>query len=101
MNDQELSAPSHAESHGSTRPYWLTMVALMLLLATTVAAAEIDFGALNLPIALTIATGKAALILYIFMHLRGSKPLIWLFAFSGIFWLTVLMTLTFSDYLTR
>jgi cytochrome c oxidase subunit IV len=74
---------------------------LMLLLIVTVVVAEFDLGTFNLPIALTIATAKAALILLFFMHVRDSKPLIWLFAGAGFFWLAILITLTLSDYLTR
>lgn len=99
MTDQAAATPS--ESHECTRLYWVTMVVLMVLLATTVAVSELDLGIWNLPVALAIATAKAVLILYFFMHIRGSKPLVWLFACSGFFWLTVLMTLTLSDYLTR
>ena len=100
MMDQ-LAATEHPPAHQSTRPYWITVVLLMLLLAATVAVAEIDFGNWNLPLALSIATAKAVLILYVFMHIRDSSPLIWLFAFAGFFWLAILMTLTLSDYLMR
>jgi cytochrome c oxidase subunit IV len=95
------SHESHAESHGSTLPYWITMGLLMLLLGATVFVAEMDVGAWNLPLALSIATAKALLILYVFMHVGDSKPLIWLFAAAGFFWLAVLMVLTLSDFWTR
>jgi cytochrome c oxidase subunit 4 len=103
MTNHDLSAtsPGAAPVATSTRAYWITMVILMALLVVTVAAAEVDLGPWNLPLAFSIASAKAALILYIFMHIRGSTPLIWLFAFSGFFWLAVLMALTLSDYLTR
>ncbi len=101
MMDHELPTSAHASERESTRPYWLTMVALMVLLAATVAVADVDVGVWNLPVALLIATLKAVLILYIFMHIRGSPPLIWLFAAAGFFWLAILMTLALSDYLTR
>jgi len=41
------------------------------------------------------------LILLFFMHLRDSKPIIWVFAGAGFFWLGIMFALALSDYLTR
>jgi caa(3)-type oxidase subunit IV len=35
------------------------------------------------------------------MHLRYSRPLVWLIAGSSLFFLAIMFTITFSDYLTR
>lgn len=35
------------------------------------------------------------------MHVKFSPRLIWAFALGGLFWLSILFTLTLSDYLTR
>jgi len=35
------------------------------------------------------------------MHLRYSKPIVWLVAGAGVFWLGIMFVLALSDYLTR
>jgi hypothetical protein len=35
------------------------------------------------------------------MHLRYSKPSMWVFAGVGLFWLGIMFALALSDYLTR
>ena len=51
-----------------------TLTALLVLTFLTVAVSWIDFGALNLWIALLIAAAKATLVVLYFMHLRYEKP---------------------------
>jgi len=83
------------------RVYFLVFVALLLLLALTVAVAYLDLGIWSVVIAVTIATLKALLVILYFMHVRYSSRLIWLFATMGFAALGVLLLLTFGDYLTR
>ena len=52
-------------------------------------------------VALTIALGKALLVVLFFMHVRYSSWLTWVFVGAGIAWLGHLLILTMSDYLTR
>jgi cytochrome c oxidase subunit 4 len=66
-------------------------------MATVVAVA----GALNVIVALTIATFKAALVILFFMHVKYSSRLTWAVVVGSVFWLGILLVLTFSDYLTR
>jgi cytochrome c oxidase subunit IV len=88
-----------SEGPRSANLYW-TAVALGVLLAATVLASR-ALGAGG-PIAnLVIAALKAALVAVVFMHLRWSSPLQRLFAGAGLFWLAILFTLTFADYMTR
>lgn len=87
--------------HPSTRVYYIVYVALLALLAVTLAAAEWNVTRSALFVATAIATVKATLILLYFMHVRYSRPLIWVVAVGGLFWLGILFGLTFSDYLTR
>jgi len=84
-----------------TRVYYIVFVVLLALLAATVAAAELSVGKAGFFIAVIIATAKAVLILLYFMHVRYSRPLIWVVAVAAIFWLGILFSLTFSDYTTR
>lgn len=91
---------THAETT-SWATYLLVFVALLILLALTVAVAYVDLGLLNPIITVTIAVAKALLILLFFMHLRHSSHLTWIVAAAGFFWLGILIVLTMSDFLTR
>lgn len=81
--------------------YLKTYALLLGLLALTIGMAVIDLGALNLPIALLVASAKAVLIMLIFMHLRISNSLLWLVAAGGLVWLLIMLALTLADYGTR
>ena len=89
------------ESITSTRTYILVGIALLVLLALTVAAAEFDLGPWNTVIALAIAACKALLIILFFMEVRHSHHITWAYVAVGFFWLVLLFGLTFGDYLTR
>lgn len=75
--------------------------ALMVLLALTAAATLLPKGPWSLPIALTIAIAKTAVVFLVFMQLRYQRGLVRIFAIAGFFWLAIAGVLTFSDYLTR
>jgi cytochrome c oxidase subunit 4 len=86
----------------SVKLYAAIFAVLIALTITTTGIAFIDLGGqLNAFVALAIAIGKALLVILFFMHLRYSRPLIWIFAGAGFFWLVILITLTMSDALTR
>lgn len=75
--------------------------ALFFLTIITVTAAQIDLGFFNIVLALAIATTKALLVAFFFMHLYyDSKLLFFIFA-SSIFFLSVLISLTLFDTLRR
>src|SRR4029077_17952210 len=67
------------------RVYLLVFVSLLLLTATTVAAAFVDLGALNNVVAMAIAGLKATLVILFFMHVRYSTRLTPLVIVSGLF----------------
>ena len=81
--------------------YYLIFAALMAGTAITVAVAFVDLGAFNTVVALTIAVVKATLVVLFFMHVRYSTKLTWAVVAGSVFWLGILLALTFSDYLTR
>jgi cytochrome c oxidase subunit IV len=83
------------------RVYYKIFAALLALTLLTVGAAFLDLGRLNTIIALTIAVGKATLVLLFFMHVRYSSHVIWVAVGAGAFWVGMLLVLTMSDYLTR
>jgi cytochrome c oxidase subunit IV len=90
-----------AHAVDSLKTYFVIFFALMILTAITVAAAYIDFGRFSVIIALGIATLKASLVLWFFMHVRHGNPLLKIFVAAGFVWLAILMAFTFQDYLTR
>jgi cytochrome c oxidase subunit IV len=82
--------------------YFAVFGALMLGTALTVVAAFIDFPAqLNFPIALAIAITKATLVVLFFMHVKYGSSLTKLIVGTAFFFLGIMLTLTFSDYLSR
>ena len=87
----------------SRKSYFGVFAALMVMTVVTVIAAQVNFGneVVNTIIALTIAVVKAMLVVLIFMHVRHSQRIIWVLVGSGFFWLSIMMALTFSDYLSR
>jgi len=85
----------------SARSYFLTGVALLAFLALTIGAAYINLGPLNTITAMLISVAKAALIVLFFMHMRYGKPLMWIFAGAGVFWLGIMLVLAMSDYMSR
>ena len=84
-----------------TRVYYAIFAILMIFTALTVAAAVIDLGALNTPVALGIAVVKATLVILYFMHVRYNPRLICLVVGTGFAWLGILIVITFSDYISR
>jgi cytochrome c oxidase subunit 4 len=92
---------SHVPAHPSIVGLVANFIALMLLLAATIAIAEVDLGPGNFIASTGIAATKTTLIMLFFMNLRYSKPLSRLVACAGFFWLAIMFALSFSDYLTR
>lgn len=83
------------------KTYLIVFLALMVLLAITVLAAQIEHGPLNLIVGLSIAVTKAALIVLYFMHVRYNPFVVRIAVVVGFLWLIILMTFTLSDYMTR
>ena len=82
--------------------YYAVFGALMVGTALTVAAAFVDLPfQMNFPVALLIAITKASLVILFFMHVKYGSRLTKLIVGTAFFFLGILLTLTFSDYLTR
>jgi cytochrome c oxidase subunit 4 len=97
-----VSGEHGPDQHGaSLKLYAAVFAALLVLTFVTVSAALHDFGALNTPIALGIASIKATLVILYFMHVRWSNRLIWIFVGLGILFLAILLGFTLSDYVSR
>jgi cytochrome c oxidase subunit 4 len=83
------------------RSYWLTWVALLLLLALTTGSAFVPLHAFNLAANLLIALIKALLVVVVFMHIRRGAPMTRVAAAAGVFWLMLLVLLSLVDFVGR
>ncbi|MEY2747381.1 MAG: hypothetical protein RL112_2423 [Planctomycetota bacterium] len=81
--------------------YWGVFLALVVGTIVTVWSATIDLGALNVIVALVIASAKALLVVLYFMHVKYASKLTWLFVASGFFWLLIMLVITMNDYISR
>ena len=81
--------------------YFKVFVALLILLALTTGIAYVDMGPFNTVVALVIALIKMVLVMLFFMHLRQSSALMRTVVVAALFWLVILIGLTYSDYSSR
>ena len=77
------------------RVYYTVFGMLMLGTAITVGVSFLDLGAFNAIVALTIAVFKATLVVLFFMHVKYSTRLTWVVVTGSVFWLAILLSLTF------
>ena len=83
------------------KTYVLTFVSLLILTVLTVAMSLIDFGSMNLVIALLVAFVKASCVVWLFMGLKWDRGFN-LVAFVGsILFLLIFVGLVFSDIAFR
>jgi cytochrome c oxidase subunit IV len=85
----------------SVRTNCVVFVLLLVLLLATVGAAYVPMGPLHFPVAITIAAIKAVLIVLFFMHALHSHRLVYVICVASLLWLSIMMALTLSDYLSR
>jgi len=95
----EQSAEQHETVGLST--YIITWAVLATLAIASVVVAHYHWGELNIVIALAIATVKAGLILYIFMHLRYEGWFFRLAFLLPVLVFTFIIGFTFLDVLYR
>lgn len=84
------------------RTYITIGITLLCLTALTAGLSTFDFGQWSGFIAIVIATIKALLVIFFFMHVRYAHlKTIWIILLGGLFWVSILLGLTMTDYLTR
>lgn len=83
------------------RTYVLIYVILLVCTYLTWQVAYFDLGPFNTVAALGIAVFKAVIVVLFFMHVKYSSRLTWIVIASGLFWLAIMLVITFGDYLTR
>lgn len=98
-----MSKDVHLGHEVSYKTYVAVAVALIILTAITVWASKIDFGApaINIVIAMAIASIKASLVALWFMHLKYEDVLTWIFVIFPIALLALLIGFSLSDELLR
>ncbi|MCU0656985.1 MAG: cytochrome C oxidase subunit IV family protein [Polyangiaceae bacterium] len=111
MATSETHDTNHDHDHGHgghgahhVDPLWLYLGVfggLLVMTVVTVGASYLDFGAANTAIAVLIASVKAFLVAFFFMHLRHDKPFHSLVLVSGLLFLSFLFLFTLSDNGTR
>lgn len=102
-------AQGHNSSHHviPSEVYFKTFGALIVLTLVTVLSSPtvmgeaVHFGALNMVVAMLIATTKASLVVLFFMGLKYDGKMNKLIFGSGIFFLVVLYAFSVIDILTR
>lgn len=77
------------------------LLALLALTGVTVGASYVDLGRLNVWAALCIASVKASLVLYVFMHMKFEGRLLKYSFLSTVGFLTIMIGFTFWDIAFR
>jgi cytochrome c oxidase subunit 4 len=92
---------AHAGSHDhhitAYRTLLATFIALVVLTVTTVVTSQIDLGAFNVPLALSIAVGKASIVVAFFMGLKYDNKVNLLVLVVGIMMVMVFIIFTLLD----
>jgi cytochrome c oxidase subunit IV len=73
------------------------LLALLVLTVITVVAAQIDLGKWNIVGALMIATVKASLVIYFFMHGKYENKIIWTYILIPFILLAIMIGGVFTD----
>jgi cytochrome c oxidase subunit IV len=81
--------------------YVAVFVTLLVMTAATTAISSMDLGPWNTVVALGIAFFKATLVVLFFMHVKYSPRLTQMVILAGLFWLAMLLLITFSDFASR
>jgi len=93
-----MSENNHIIPYRTFVGVWVT---LLLLTATTVAVAQVNLGALNVWVALAIATIKSGLVVAFFMHMKYESRLFRLALLAALAILAIFIGFTFIDVLYR
>ena len=90
----------HSRELGHIAPKGLFLkifLALLFLTFITVVVTRFDFGAFNIVVAMTVASCKAFLVAYFFMHLKYENKLLWIYALFPFVLLAILIGGVLTD----
>jgi cytochrome c oxidase subunit 4 len=82
-------------------PFVIAWLAMILLAGVSLWTAFLGMGVWAPIVQFSIAAIQTAALFILFMRLKGSPSLKWVFAFSGFFWLSFLYGLSMTDYAVR
>lgn len=82
-------------------PFIVAWAVLLVLGGLSLATAFLRIGMWSAVAEFGIAAMQAAVVFILFMRLKGSPSLKWVFAVSGFFWLSFLYGLSMTDYADR
>ena len=83
------------------RTFILIWVALLILTGITVAVSRVDVGALNIWVALGVASIKSSLVIFFFMHLKQESILFKIGLLTMLVILAIFVGMTFLHILYR
>lgn len=81
----------------NTKTYLFVWVALLCLTGLTIKAAQMKMGEWSMVANIAIASSKASLVLWFFMHLKYEKRLFKLLIFVPLITISVIIGMTFFD----
>ena len=93
----------HSSSHSELghiiprKTYITVLLTLFFLTFVTVAVSRVDFGVMNIVVAILIASVKATIVGLFFMHLKYENPVIWLYVIFPIILLGIMIGGIFLD----
>ncbi len=80
-----------------TKTFIFVWIALLCLTGLTIKAAQMQMGEWSMVANIAIATAKASLVLWFFMHLKFEKRLFRLLLFVPLMTISIIIGLTFFD----
>ena len=80
-----------------TKTFMLVWIALLILTGLTIEAARMQMGEWSMVANIAIASTKAGLVLWFFMHLKYEKRIFKLLLFVPIITISIIIVLTFFD----
>lgn len=100
-DDTRQRSDKHAQAWWLWKGPTLVWLVLVVLFAATLGSAYLPLGDGNLAANLAIAAAMIVLLATFLMDLQNAKTIVRIVAGAGLFWLILMFSLTFNDYLSR
>ncbi len=91
----------HSDHIITYKLFTVVWTVLVILTGVTVAVSQVNLGALNIWVALAIASFKSGLVVTFFMHMKYEKPLFKVCLMTTLVILAIFIGFTFLDVLYR
>lgn len=96
-----MSSVENSKHIVSYKTFIFVWLSLLVLTIITVLVAQIDLGYFNVVVALLVATSKASLVIFYFMHLKYENNFFKFIVFMTFFILAIFIGFTFFDVAYR